>query len=234
MKVALILLDDYQTETGSDFADLGELLLERVLIDKECEFKKFDYFNKNELPDINEFDVIYLTGSRNDSWVSTKFNDLLIEHVCKIIENGKSKLIGVCFGHQIIGRALGLRVIRNPLGWEIGSVIVNTIDDGKYIINEMHQDIVADPTDEEIKKLDSNGVKIIGSNELCKVQGFSSEKLLTFQGHPEFSTELTISMVKKKVDNGIWDSDKLTKVIEQSKSNTVDDGVLNIISKFIK
>lgn len=29
-------------------------------------------------------------------------------------------MIGVCYGHQIIARALGGKISRNPGGWELG------------------------------------------------------------------------------------------------------------------
>jgi GMP synthase (glutamine-hydrolysing) len=39
-------------------------------------------------------------------------------------------VLGVCFGHQLVGYAYGGRVRKNPNGWEIGTVDVELTDDG--------------------------------------------------------------------------------------------------------
>jgi len=50
-------------------------------------------------------------------------------------EYPKKKIIGICFGHQIIARALGGTVTVNKRGWEIGVRSVNMIDSAKRIFD---------------------------------------------------------------------------------------------------
>jgi GMP synthase-like glutamine amidotransferase len=40
------------------------------------------------------------------------------------------RIIGVCFGHQIVGRALGLRVGRNDDGWEVSVLPIGLTEFG--------------------------------------------------------------------------------------------------------
>ena len=42
----------------------------------------------------------------------------LVEFVKQVLSQNRARLVGVCFGHQIIGRAMGAKVGRSNGGWE--------------------------------------------------------------------------------------------------------------------
>ena len=46
------------------------------------------------------------------------------------------RIIGVCFGHQIVGRAMGARLGRNERGWEASVVDVDLTPKGKEIFGK--------------------------------------------------------------------------------------------------
>ena len=67
----------------------------------------------------------------------------------------ESPMLGICFGHQLLAMALGGKVIRNPLGWEVGTCKVRLTHAGKhdrlfsglpdeFSVMQSHQDMVVD------------------------------------------------------------------------------------------
>jgi GMP synthase-like glutamine amidotransferase len=46
------------------------------------------------------------------------------------------RIIGVCFGHQIVGRALGVKVGRNDEGWEVSVCEMDLTEKGKDLFRK--------------------------------------------------------------------------------------------------
>lgn len=60
-------------------------------------------------------------------WIKT-----LLRYVRFLHESqARVKLIGICFGHQLIAQALGGHVCKNPRGWEVGATTVALTEEGK-------------------------------------------------------------------------------------------------------
>jgi len=59
--------------------------------------------------------------------------------------------LGICFGHQLLGQALGGQVLKNPRGREIGTIVIERISDDpifgdlgpRFAANATHIDTVA-------------------------------------------------------------------------------------------
>lgn len=58
----------------------------------------------------------------------------LVAFIREILDQKKVKVIGVCYGHQIVGRALGAKVARSEGGaWEVSVCQVDQTAKGKEI-----------------------------------------------------------------------------------------------------
>lgn len=80
----------------------------------------FDVVHEQKYPtDLEKYDAIVLTGSKynahdNDEWILK-----LVGFVQTLLRDHKNiKLVGFCFGHQIMLRAAGGKTGRNSAGWE--------------------------------------------------------------------------------------------------------------------
>lgn len=220
MKIAVVVLDDLEVEGHGDFGDMGIRLLREVIGNGGDTITKFEYVKRGELPQVEEFDLIYLTGSRRDSYLDVDFNKRLIEFVLEAMKWKDVKLLGICFGHQIIARALGMQVIKNPLGWEIGQY-----DTGAYVTSMFHQDIVIGQVPE--------GIESVGGTEKSPIQTFRSMGMLTFQGHPEFSDEYTLGLSENAWRSGRIGEDVHAETIARKASIPNDNRQYSMIHEFI-
>lgn len=170
-------------------------------------------------PSHDKFDAVLITGSRHSAYNEDKWIIDLVDFTKKCVDNGV-KIVGICFGHQILARALGVPVIVNSKGWEVSITTVETTEVGKKVfpelndrpisIMQMHRDIVSRVPD---------GTQLLARNSVCEIQGFYAENhFLTLQGHPEFVGEVVKRMVQVRHSQGIFNDE-----LAQSALSRVED-----------
>lgn len=68
----------------------------------------------------------------------------LVEFTRKVLQQDRVRLIGVCFGHQIIGRALDQKVGRSDRGWEVSVTPMQLTEKGRELFGV--QEVVSIPS----------------------------------------------------------------------------------------
>jgi hypothetical protein len=132
-------------QSGADALGMPEV----VSSNKGLEISKWDVVNKQEYPELEDIDAILMTGSRkftncpyirttklhigHDSFESDPWILKLVDFTKKALNSGRVRTIGVCFGHQIMARAMGTKVGRNADGWEIAVIPVDLTPKGKEL-----------------------------------------------------------------------------------------------------
>ena len=107
---------------GPDLAPVGGRLAdyyERLLRSAGGADWQYDAFNTmlSEYPaSFAAYDAVVLTGGRADAFSAEPWVVRLREKVSALLAE-RQKLVGICFGHQIIGFCLGAQVGRAPAGW---------------------------------------------------------------------------------------------------------------------
>ncbi|KAF8938364.1 hypothetical protein BGZ58_001040 [Dissophora ornata] len=159
-------------------------------------------------PQLNEWDAIMISGSASNAYDDTPWINQLVEFVRQIPRNKEApKVIGICFGHQIIGRAYNAQVSKSTRGWELGWTSTELNEAGQKFwqdtimrIQELHQDIVHDVPE---------GFKLLASTEHTTNQSMISDdgRIISTQGHPELTGPIMKEFIKFRVANGTFNKD---------------------------
>lgn len=90
------------------------------------EWMEHDIRTEAPLPGPRDADGFIITGSSSSVTERAPWM-LRAEELVRGMAEAGTPLFGICFGHQLIGQALGGRVAKNPNGREIGTVSVRVL-----------------------------------------------------------------------------------------------------------
>jgi GMP synthase-like glutamine amidotransferase len=195
MKLGILKTDAVRPEWVPEFGEYPDMfiaLLSRV--DPDLEFAVYDVEQGQYPADIDEVDAYLITGSKSSAYDDKPWITTLMEFV-RELHRRRKKLVGICFGHQLIALALGGKVAKSPKGWGVGlhkHTFTDTPtwhDQGDAGLNVLvsHQDQVLEaPSD----------ARVLAGSEFCENAVTQiGDHILTFQGHPEFVPEYSRSIM---------------------------------------
>ncbi|KAJ7489431.1 class I glutamine amidotransferase-like protein [Mycena latifolia] len=213
----------------------------------KCRLEPFDVEHKMEYPTAAQLDGyagLLITGSKASAYEDIEWINKLVDFTARVAtERPALKIVGICFGHQIVARALGGRCVPNDGKWEVGPTPVALTGLGKEVfgvdslyIEEMHRDHVPEvpPT-----------FHLLGSTDIALNQGMvrfktaaapssplslSDIHILTVQGHPEFNEPIVSKLLAARAKSGIIDAATASDAVQ--RANWQNDGV-GVIGKAI-
>ncbi len=122
MIIGILKCDIVKPQLRKDFGDYDNMF-QQIFHEKDPHIH-FHVFNviKEEYPkEIDCCDAYLITGSANsiydkESWISN------LSLFIRRLHHQHKKIIGICFGHQLIAKALGGVAKRSEKGWGIGVI----------------------------------------------------------------------------------------------------------------
>ncbi|ASQ46588.1 glutamine amidotransferase-related protein [Legionella clemsonensis] len=198
MNIGILLCDLVKEpfhETHGQYPQMIATLLHQI--DSTLQFSIFD-IRQGQLPDsIHTADAYLISGSRHCVHEDLPWIRKLEEFVL-CLHQARKKIVGICFGHQLIAKLLGGTVVSAPKGWGIGvstnkviqrkSWMVPALDTLNLIVS--HQDQVIElPLEAEV----------LASSDFCPVYMMQiNNHLLTIQGHPEFTRAYSQALIEDR------------------------------------
>lgn len=105
----------------------------------------WDVVTEEKYPSLSDIDAILISGSRFNSFDNDPWILKLVGFVKEVLASKRVRIIGVCFGHQIVGRALGAKVARSDRGWEVSVTPIELTERGKEIFGKSSLVSSSDP-----------------------------------------------------------------------------------------
>ena len=142
------------------------------------------------------YDVVLLTGSRADAFSKEPWVLDLCSRVSALLKQ-KKRLIGVCFGHQLIAHCLGAKVDRAPHGWCLGRHTY-TWHEPQYFEECSEQVSLLASHQDQVLELPT-GARLLASNSHCPIAAYAiGQQVLCLQPHPEFDPEYSAFLLEKR------------------------------------
>jgi GMP synthase-like glutamine amidotransferase len=111
-----------------------------------------------------------------------------------VAARGRAKLVGICFGHQVMAEAFGGRVVKSDKGWGIGLHRYEVTAPAPWMegtgpirIAASHQDQVVAPPP---------GARICLTSDFTPLAGLDYGDAISFQCHPEFTPDFSIALLE--------------------------------------
>lgn len=200
MHIAILKCDTVREPFAAEYGQYPYMFANLLhAVDSTIELSVYDIEAGQFPADIDAADAYLITGSRHGVYDGFVWITQLEEFV-RALHQRQKKLIGICFGHQLIAQALGGTVLKSPKGWGVG------MSTNKLLVHKpwmhyrpeqfnllvSHQDqVVSLPQDAEV----------LAGSDFCPYYLLQiGDHILTIQGHPEFTKPYSRALITSRED----------------------------------
>ncbi len=186
----------------------------------------------HEFPDVQAYDAYLITGSRHSVYEDLPWIKALVEFVTAAL-SARRKLIGICFGHQLLAHYFGGETTAAASGWTVGVQRTRLLCDEPWMEPGADEVGLLSSHKDQVVKLPQNAC-VIASSAQCPNAGFTiGDQVLTLQGHPEFSKGYSAALMEKREELlGAETFDRgMASLAEDTHEQIVASWILNFLSR---
>lgn len=191
MKIGILQTGHAPESLWAEHGDYNEMFME-LLAAPGLAFSTWRVLADEFPPETPDIDAWVVTGSRCGVYDGFPWIARLEAWLRDAVARGLP-IVGVCFGHQVIARALGADVRKFDGGWNVGLKDYERIGEpGGFRLLAWHQDQVLRPPE---------GARVVARAERCRYAGFRiGDSVLTYQAHPEFTPDYVRGLLDARGD----------------------------------
>jgi GMP synthase-like glutamine amidotransferase len=195
MKLAILETGRPPGELADRFGDYPDMFSE--LLGPDFEAESFDV-QAGELPrEPGAYPAYLITGSSAGVYEKLPWIPELMHFIRSAND---SRMVGVCFGHQIMAEALGGRVEKSDKGWGAGLHRYWVVRPEPWMD---HADTIAAPAshqDQVVVQPPKTEVVAASPFTSYAALAWTDRPAISFQFHPEFSPEFAKALIEKRYD----------------------------------
>jgi GMP synthase-like glutamine amidotransferase len=171
-----------------DYPDMFAALLEQAAAKRKppVRLKLTTYDARHsQLPEPDSHPAYLITGSRLSVYDDEPWIGVLADFMEDVLRAG-GKVIGICFGHQLMAHFFGGLTEPAEKGWAVGVQENRIVSAEPWMENGVERLNLISSHKDQVTRL-PDGAKLIATSDFCPVGGFvMGDQVLTLQGHPEF------------------------------------------------
>ncbi len=159
------------------------------------------------LPDPASLDAVLYTGSPAgvydpEPWIAP------LKDFIRSAATARTPQVGICFGHQIMGEALGGRVVKSDKGWGVGRHTYEIVQCPDWSANPCPPALaVAVSHQDQVVALPPS-VSVIARSDFTPFAGLDYQGFpaISFQCHPEFEPEFAAALYAVRRGNSLTEA----------------------------
>jgi len=230
-KIGILKADPVNSQLSKQFGEYADMITASLsAVVNDFEYVVYDV-QKFEYPaDLDEVEAYFITGSSASVYEDIAWIHGLCDFI-RLLDYHKKKIIGLCFGHQLVAHALGGKVILSDKGWSIGMKTFTFTEEGKKQLGDLpafnllnsHRDQVIEP---------AAGCRVLAGSEFCPIYICQKEQyIFTVQGHIEMTKEYAASLYKLRAN--LFPPDLYQKALDSMVLRNDFELVTSWITNFI-
>jgi GMP synthase-like glutamine amidotransferase len=167
------------------------------LFGSEFQYRRFDV-QALELPGAVELcDAYLVTGSPAGVYDPLPWIAPLMDFLREA--KGRTRLAGICFGHQVMAEAFGGQVIKSPKGWGVGLHTYDVLDAGRFVAGARQVRLIASHQDQVVTL--PPGARVLAGSPFTPYAALAYDDGMSIstQPHPEFSVDFAEALIASRM-----------------------------------
>ena len=150
-----------------------------------------------EFPEPGAHGAYLITGSPAGVYEDLPWIEPLEEFIRSARE---AKMVGICFGHQVMAEALGGHVEKSDKGWGAGLHRYRIVHAEPWIEPVEEVAVPASHQDQVVRQ--PPNTEVVAQSEFTEYAGlaWTDRPAISFQFHPEFSPAFARALIEKRYD----------------------------------